>query len=328
MTATPKVSYFKSKEFKKNLNPLVIITLLILIAYALSIILPLLMGLNASFKHRSDFNQTQAHLAMITLPDLSFWKNSSIENYDNIFGNYISAFANNTVQFGKKYFVGFNLQEKAGTIRPYDFYEYIVNTVLYCVCISIIPTLAALIVAYLAANYDFRFSAFLYGYVIFNMTVPIGADTSVLITFLRRFYLYDSIIGYAIINFSYPTMYFLIFYGYFKGLAGTYAEAADIDGASQIRIMFQIYFPLCITMFGTVVLIQFVTAWNDYNTSLLMLPSYPTIALAVWRIQGNAGIEPPKKFAVCMTLTVPIIILFIFFKDKLMGNLSLGGLKE
>ena len=319
-------SYFQSKDFKKNLNPIVIITIIILLAYSVSMLFPLWMALNASFKHEMDYRSTEIFLSMTKLPDVSFWEKYPLKNYDNIFGNYISAFAKTTVRFGKKYYVGWNLDIVQGNPRTYQFYEFVINTLMYCAGSSVVPMLASLIVAYLAANYNYKFSGILYGFVIFTMTTPMVGNAATMINFLRRIMFYDNMLLHFVRAFSYPTMYFLIFYGYFKGLSGTYAEAADIDGASQFRIMVQIYFPLCFTMMGTAVLIDFVNAWNAYEVALLWLPNYPTIAFAVWQVAKRE--DGPKKFALLMTLAIPIVIIFIFTKDKLMGNLTLGGIKE
>ena len=83
---------------------------------------------------------------------------------------------------------------------------------------------------------------------------------------------------------------------------------------------------------GTIMLIQFISHWNDYNVPLLYLPTKPTLAYGVFHmvIINSSGplSKVPIKVAGCMVLAIPILIIFIILKDKLMGNISLGGLKE
>ena len=70
---------------------------------------------------------------------------------------------------------------------------------------------------------------------------------------------------------------------------------------------------------------------NDYNVPLLYMPTKPTLAYAVFQFSqdySNKYSVPPVKIAGGMFLAVPILIIFICLKDKLMGNISLGGLKE
>ena len=78
-------------------------------------------------------------------------------------------------------------------------------------------------------------------------------------------------------------------------------------------------------------LLQGIYFWNDFQTPLLYLPTYPTLAYWLYRFTENTKVElsfVPVKAAGAMLLVVPIFILFAAFNKKMMGNLSLGGLKE
>ena len=96
---------------------------------------------------------------------------------------------------------------------------------------------------------------------------------------------------------------------------------------------------MAIKAIGTVVLIQFSALWNDWQATMLYLPTHPTLARAVYEMSlGKSDIgtgaekfllqTAPLKITASMILAVPITILFIVFRNKLMGNISAGGLKE
>ena len=127
-------------------------------------------------------------------------------------------------------------------------------------------------------------------------------------------------------------MYFFVYLAYFKGTSEVYREAAQLDGASQMRVMTMIYFPLAVKIISTVFLIQFVALWNDYQTPLLYLPTHPTLAYGVYYVSYEAFVpafyHTPVRISGLMLLAVPLIIIFAVFKDKLMGDISLGGIKE
>ena len=105
-----------------------------------------------------------------------------------------------------------------------------------------------------------------------------------------------------------------------------------MDGASQLRIMTSIILPLSVKIISTVWLILFVQLWNDYQTPMLYLPTLPTLAYGVYYVTeiDHSGdlTQTPIKVAGCMLLALPILVIFIFLKDKLMGNVSMGGVKE
>lgn len=212
------------------------------------------------------------------------------------------------------------------------FGELLVNTLLYTVGGALIYALMPALTAYLCAKYPYKLSAIIVVVYTLMMCMPIVGSTPFELTFLRNTGLYDNIIGNYIQKMTGSGMYFFVYLAYFKGTSETYREAAQIDGASQFRIMTTIYFPLAIKIIATVFLIQFVALWNDYQTPLLYLPTHPTLAYAVYYVSYEA-FEPalyhtPPRIAGLMLLAVPIVILFAIFKDKLMGDISLGGIKE
>ncbi len=329
-----------SKFSKKNLNPVVIIICVVLVLYAITLLFPLISGFIMSLRSTNDWDDPARKI--FDFPDMSYWKQYAAlykknpegatkafgtKYYNNIFGNYFKAFPSDGIKMGKSFYMGWNLDVKVGGSEVHKLPEFVMNSLLYSVGLAFLQSLASAIVAYLTSTYKYKFSNFLYAFNIFVMVMPIVGNAGTMITLLRRLSMFDSIWGFYVRGFSYPSMYYLIFFGFFQGMSGTYYEAADIDGASQFRIMFQICMPLSITMISTCTLIQFVAFWNDYNTPLLYLPNHPTLAYAVY-YQTTKVKTSVEKIATSMLLAIPMIIIFITLKDKLMGNISLGGIKE
>ena len=136
--------------------------------------------------------------------------------------------------------------------------------------------------------------------------------------------------GDFIVNFTFANMYFLVFYAFYSGVSGTFAEAAEVDGASQLRTMIQIIMPLASKMILTVVLIFFIGRWNNYATPLVYMPNKWMISYRLYIItiyQDKVGGDP-AKIAGAMIIVVPILIIFILLRNKIMGNVSMGGIKE
>ena len=125
-------------------------------------------------------------------------------------------------------------------------------------------------------------------------------------------------------------MYFLVFYGTFRSLSWEYAEAALIDGASHFTVMVKIMLPLVKSTLFAVGLLMFIGFWNDYQTPMLYIPSYPTVSFGVFSFEGNgmAGQNTvPNILAASILLMLPMVIIFIIFKNKFIGNLTVGGIK-
>jgi len=88
--------------------------------------------------------------------------------------------------------------------------------------------------------------------------------------------------------------------------------------------------PLAKNTFFTVMLINFIMYWNDYQTPLIYLPSHPTIALGMYRMSYTAINELatiPMRMTAAVFMLIPTLVLFSCFHKRLLGNLTMGGIK-
>ena len=310
------------KQEKGIFNKVFVISVSILLTlYALTMIFLLGWGLLTSLKSRTDFLFAENVLGF---PNLEYSRDELLHfaNYKLIFENF---------NFTKK--VVFYSGNKLITHESEsNFFTLILNTFLYAGVGSLIAAIVPAVVAYTCVKYKFRFSKILYAVVLFVYIVPVVGNYPSLITVLRDLGLYDSFGGNYIQKFSFTGMYFFVYWAFYESLSDTYSEAAEIDGASQVRILTSIILPLSIKIISSVWLILFVQHWNDYQTPMLYLPTKPTLSYGVYymtQIDHSGKLtQTPTKIAGCMLLALPILVAFIFLKEKLMGNVSMGGVKE
>lgn len=318
------------KKKKLTINIFVIIIGIVLVAYSLTMLLPLAWGVMNSFKHILEFSSNPNGF-----PDFSLYEKYPInEYYHSIFGNYVAMFKNMNYKRVLAYYTGLFTQEKVMTSVVYEgpmtLFIFLGNSLIMGFCYAVVPPIVTCLAGYVCAQYRFKFSSVIYTVVLFIMATPIVGNQAALINLLRKLNLYNSFFGLLLQCCGFYSMYFLVFYAAFQGMSSAYFEAAEIDGASQLRIMFSIAVPLVkVTIFANI-MVLFMNSWNDYNTSLLLMPSYPTIAYGVFIniVQNTQFDYVPYKLAALMLLAVPSLLVFIFLKNKLMGNLSMGGVKE
>ena len=292
------------KNRKKSAHSIfVIITLFFLTIYVFSLILPLVCAFMTSFKGNI------AYLAdPLGFPKKWIWR------------NVITA-----VEY-------FTLSVKRGG-ELIDIYvgRMFLYSMLYALGSAIINAFVCCVTAYATARFNFHFNAVVYGIVVFTMTLPIVGNLPSELQLLKTLNIYDHIWGIWICKANFLGLYYLVFFSAFKAMPKDYSEAAYIDGASNAAVMFRIALPLISGTFFTVVLILFVGFWNDYMVTITYLPSYPGLAYGLYEYSTStkpAINNTPMKLAGCYILIVPILIIFLIFKDKLMGNISMGGIKE
>jgi len=309
------------KNNKKRVFDISVILVIacILAVYSIVMIVPLVWGFITSLKSFMDFTTLEN---VIGLPSKEF----SAEELR--FANYATIWREFNFTQAVSYYKG---DELISYTQTATFLGVLVNTVFYAVVGSVIQAFVPCLMGYLVVKYPSKAASFINAMMLFVMTLPILGSASTMIHLMRSLGLYDNFIGNWIQKFNFTGMYFFVFQAFFRSVSDSYAEAAEIDGASQLRVMFGIYIPLAWKMISTVVLILFVNCWNDYQTPLLYLPGKPTLAYAVYHITNRGGMgtaSTPIKISASMMLALPILIIFIFLKDKIMGNISLGGEKE
>ncbi len=294
-------------KVKGKLSVFFIVIFVVLFLYVVSMLSPMLWGFLTALKSQEDFR-----VNVLGLPkgNIFQWK------WSNFIGVTAGFYTQITTEAGR-FQVGF--------------WPMLYNTLMYAVGSAIIRAIVPCIVAYVTAKFDYKFSRFINTMVLVLMTIPIVGSTPSEFQILQELNLYDTMIGNYIQKFNFLGMYYLVYYAAFRSLSNDFSEAAYVDGASELRVMLQIVMPMIATVIGTVFLIHFIDFWNDYQTPLLYLPSYATLARGLHalsqRTQGNFA-TVPYRMAGCLVLATPILILFLIFKEKLMGNLSMGGIKE
>lgn len=232
------------------------------------------------------------------------------------------------------YSIAFNdLVIPISATRSVNVMEMIIYSIIYTIGGAVISTIVPCLVAYCVAKYTYKFSNFLYFTVILVMTLPIVGGQVSELAILHTLGLYDTFFGVFILKFNFLGIYFLVFYAAFKSLPDTYMEVARIDGANDYMVFFRIMFPLVLNTFAIVVLLTAIGYWNDISTSRIYLPSYPTFAYGILYFSTTPGSlslkssGAPVRIAACMLLVIPMFILFVLFHKKMLGNLTMGGIK-
>ncbi len=303
----------------------------LLIAYSLSILLMLLWGLLSSLKSDGDFSKNLLGLPTISNPEWFDRVNDPDSSYKTLFRleNYVLVIKRFNLHASTNFFVG---NREVTHTTDNDFLKMLLNSVIYAFGNGFVQAIIPAIMAYMCAKYQYKFSKVLYMTVIVVMTLPIvGAYPSEL-TLLRNLGLYDTWYGNFIQRCSFMGMYFLVFYEFFKGMPDTYSEAAEIDGASQLTVMLKIYIPLAAKIIGSVFLIRFIFFWNDFASIELYMPTKPTLAYFIYALGAGKKISNdmttnPRKIAACMILALPTLILFLILHNKVIGSMTLGGIK-
>lgn len=328
------------KPKNKKINALVIVLATIMFIYALTFVLALTFGFITALKSPNEWiygdPATGAGPNILGLPNISLSKRLAAitgENY-SLFGNF--AYVISSFKFtpsSVSYFTIFGTQIDH-VAKEVGVLDYLFNTFMYAVICPMLSTTVSSVSGYLCCKYKFKYSKFLYVLLLTVMAIPVVGTGPSTITLLKQLGIFDTYFSMIIQNLHFNGLYFFVFFAFYQGLSDTYIEAAEIDGASQFSILVRIVLPLAWKTMLTVFIINFVALWNVYEAPMMYYPTKPTLAYGIYWMSNsttNTNINTqsaPVKLAGCMALCIPTLILFLCIKDVIMGNLTLGGLKE
>lgn len=328
----------KKVKTHRKFNVFFLIAGIFLTLFTAFMFLLFLMAINTSLKSQWDINRNQNYLG---LPNIKFWQypyEMDKEVAGTYFGNFLYAFKHLSVdKKGEGYYAGIFFKTEMTVDIKATLGSSVINTLLYVIPSSAIAAFVPMFMGYLCAKYKNKASSFLYALVLFVMATPIIGSTPSMINVMRELRLYNTYIGNYLRVVSFTNMYFLIYYAFFTGLSSSFDEAAEIDGASQLSVMFRICLPLAGSIFWTIFLMMFVSFWNDYSTPMLYLPGKPTLSYLIYYrttyLRTDAATKTSfealgRRMAVLMVFAIPIIVIFAIFNKQLMTNLTMGGVKE
>ncbi|MCQ2742336.1 MAG: ABC transporter permease subunit [Bacilli bacterium] len=202
---------------------------------------------------------------------------------------------------------------------------------LYAAMCAFTNTLVPCLTSYFAARYNYKFSKIIYYVVLIVMLVPIIGSLPSEIAVVNALGLNDKIYVLWIMKANMLGLYFLVFFETFRAMPNAYFEAAKIDGAGNLTLLFKIAIPLVSQIFLTVFLIHFVEFWNEYQPPMVYMKSYPTVGYLLFDVSNTSKGEPfngiPPILALSFFMFIPTVILFAFSHKRLMGNITVGGIK-
>ena len=209
-----------------------------------------------------------------------------------------------------------------------NFFNWYSNTIV-TVCVTIILRLAVTIPASFAfSRMQFKGRTIIWAILIATMMVP-GETTMVpRYLYFKQIRLLDSIWVIILPEVS-EVFYLMLLTEFFSSVPEDFLEAARIDGASNLRIMLQIFIPLSGASIATAVLFSFINIWNNFIDPYLFINTISkqliTPALKFFQERGGANI--PMQLAGASMAIVPVIILFIVTQKYFVAGVSSSGIK-
>lgn len=224
----------------------------------------------------------------------------------------------------------FHFENYAEAWKIADMGTRIVNSVIVTGLALTIVVLAATPCAYAVARLRFPGRSAVLAVTVAAMLIPPQVMAIPLFMVARDLNLINNLAGVSFIYAAtgLPLSIFIL-RGFFLTLPADLEDAARIDGASRLTILFKVMLPLVRPGVALILIFEFIEVWNDFFLAFLLLrqPSVQTIPLGLVNFfQQYDSLWNPYFAALVMT-TLPIIVVFVVMQRQFIAGLTAGAVK-
>lgn len=182
--------------------------------------------------------------------------------------------------------------------------------------------------AYAFARLNFRFKRTLWVIIITTMFIP--GMTILLTSFVvvTRLKMLDTLAVLVIPGAASAAMIFFI-RQFYLSIPSSLEEAAKLDGCGQIRIFTKLFLPLSKPPFVVMGITAFLAYWNSYVWPILTIttPQQYVVQQYLANFRSERSTELGLLMAGSALAAAPVIILFLIFQRRIIGNIKMAGLK-
>ena len=279
----------KSAKAKGIVRNVVIYTLLIL--WAVMVLFPFYWMILTSVKSYSSYNSEYVPSFFTLSPTMQ---------------NYIDAFT--TVSLGR----------------------YLWNTLIFTVITTAIMLIVITLAAFAFARLEFRGKNIAFALFLSLMMIP---NELVIITnfvTITNLDLRNSFLGLILPSVT-SVFYIYLLRENFAQIPDELYYAAKVDGTGDLKYLLKVMIPICRPTLITIIILKVIECWNSYVWPRLITddPNYYLVSNGIQEIRENGfGRENiPAMMAAVVVISLPLIVLFLIFRKKVMAGVSRGGTK-
>jgi multiple sugar transport system permease protein len=224
--------------------------------------------------------------------------------------------------------IPFSMQNVEEVNELIPFWRMALNSVLVSVISVCGSLLVAVLAAYAFSRIRFRGSRGIFVLLLAALMVPAQLTVIPVFILMRNVGLVDNLAALwlpALIN------VFAIFFlrQYFDSIPRELDEAARLDGAGHLRILFGILVPLSGPALSALAILGFEASWNNYFGPLIFLTSPQNMTLPIGLVSLSSGLGGPPAvvFAAITLVVVPILVLFLLFQRTIVESIASVGIR-
>ncbi len=221
-----------------------------------------------------------------------------------------------------------NLKEALASNDYLMVIAFINSLILTVVSVAVMVLLGAM-VAYVWQRRPGRFgSAVINVMVLAGLIVPPAVVPTIWV--LQKVGLFKTMPGLILVEIAFGLPFcILLFRAFISSIPRDLDEAATVDGAGPVQIFFRVIFPVLRSVVMTVIILQTVFVYNDFQNPLYFLPGTEnaTVQVTLLSFKSQFLTQYNLLFANILLVLIPPLIMFMFFNRKIVAGMAAGSVK-
>jgi raffinose/stachyose/melibiose transport system permease protein len=204
---------------------------------------------------------------------------------------------------------------------------FVNSTVLTVTSVALMVVVSAM-VGYVLQRRASRWNPVVNFFVLAGLIVPPAVVPTVWL--LQALGLFKTLPGLVLIEATFGLSFsILLFRAFVSTIPRELDEAALIDGSGPVRLFFRVVLPLMRPTVITVIVVQSVQVFNDFTNPLYFLPGddNATVQLTLYNFMSQTLNQWNLLFTDVLLITVPPLVMFIFFNRQIVAGMTSGAVK-
>jgi multiple sugar transport system permease protein len=216
----------------------------------------------------------------------------------------------------------------ATVLERVPFLRFYFNSIVVTTILTFSQVATAALAGYAFARITFPFKNFLFGAYLATLIIPNQVTMLPLFLLVSRFGWIDTYQGLTV---PFLANAFAVFFlrQFFLTIPRELEEAARIDGAGRVRVLFQIVMPLARPALSTITLFIFLSEWDNYLWPLIVTNSEAmrTLPIGLRFFVEESGSQLHLMMAGAVMAVVPILLLFFMAQKQFIEGIAMTGTK-
>ena len=267
----------------------------------------------------------------ITYALLTFWALMVLFPYYWMVLTSVKSFGAYSSEYVPKFFtLSPTLQNYRDAFSMVPLAKYFWNSIIFTVATTGIMLVVIIPAAFAFARLEFRGKGIAFALFLSLMMIP---NELVIITnyvTITNWGLRNSFAGLVLPSVT-SVFYIYLLRENFAQIPDELYSAAKVDGTSDFKYLVRVMMPICRPTIITIIILKVIECWNSYVWPRLVTtdPNYFLVSNGIQEIRQNGfGRENiPAMMAAVVVISVPLIALFLAFRNKIMSGVSRGGIK-